>query len=60
MNSREIEKFRKECEARQVLAWPFKQRRPYLDLVGKRRGEAAMKELEAEIRRQHRLAREAA
>jgi len=35
-------------------------RRPYLDLVGKRRGEAAMKELEAEIRRQHRLAREAA
>lgn len=60
MTDTRSETYRRECEARTVLSWEFEQRRPYLDLVGKRRGEAAKKALEAEIRRQHRLAREAA
>ena len=40
-----------------MLAWPFKQRKPYLELVGKRRGDAARKELEMEVMRQHRQAK---
>lgn len=51
------EEHRRACEARQVLAWPFKQRKPYLELVGKRRGDAARKELEMEVMRQHRQAK---
>lgn len=54
------EVWRRECEARQVLRWPLSNRRAYLELVGKRRGETARKELEMEVTRQHRLARSAA
>lgn len=57
---RNTEQYRRECEARQVLAWPFEKRKPYLALVGKRRGEAARMELEQEVIRQHRLAKAAA
>lgn len=56
----DIEQFRKECEARQVLDWPFEKRKPFLQMVGKRRGIAAQKELEREIMRQHKLRRQAA
>lgn len=56
-NSEETEQFRKECEARQVLKWPFAKRKPYLEMVGKRRGEKAQMELQAEIIKQHRLAK---
>lgn len=56
----EMEQYRKECEARWVLAQRFERRRPYLTLVGKRRGHAAQSELEAEVRRQYRMAKEAA
>jgi len=59
-NTEEMEQHRKECEARQVLKWPFEKRKPYLELVGKRRGEQARMELEAEIIRQHRMAKVAA
>lgn len=55
-----IEQQRLECEARQVLAWPFAKRKPYLALVGKRRGEAAQMELQKEVIRQHRMAKEVA
>jgi len=54
------EEHRRACEARQVLAWPFQKRRPYLDLVEKRRGEAARQELEMEVRKQHQISRRAA
>lgn len=54
------EEHRRACEARQILAWPFEKRRPYLDLVGKRRGEDAQKELEMEVKRQYRMAKAAA
>lgn len=54
------EEHRRACEARQILAWPFEKRRPYLELVGKRRGEAAQRELEMEVKRQHRLTKAAA
>lgn len=47
------EQFRRECEARRVLGMPFHERKPYLELVGKRRGQAAQAELEAETKRQH-------
>lgn len=57
MTPAETEKHRKECEARTVLSWEFSKRRPYLDLVEKKRGVAARKELELEIRRQHNLAK---
>lgn len=59
-NSKGMEQYRMECEARQVLKWPFEKRKPYLESVGKRRGEKARMELEAEIIRQHRLAKAAA
>lgn len=60
MIDKKSEAYRRECEARTVLSWEFERRRPYLDLVGKRRGAEALKELEVEIRRQHRLAKAAA
>lgn len=43
-----------------MLAQPFAQRRPYLELVGKRRGEASRKELETEVKRQHQLMKKGA
>lgn len=42
------------------MAMPFSERKPLLELVGKRRGEAAKRSLELEIRRQHQLAKVAA
>lgn len=57
---KEIEQHRRECEARQVLAWPFEKRKPYLAMVGKERGDAAQMELQKEVIRQHRLAKAAA
>jgi len=42
------------------LQWPFEKRKPYLELVGKKRGEQARMELEKEIIRQHRLEKAAA
>lgn len=59
-NSEGMEQYRKECEARQVLKWPFDQRKPYLELVGKKRGEQARMELEQEIIRQYRMSKAAA
>lgn len=52
---RQIEMHRRECEARWVLTQPFGKRRPHLEMVGKRRGEAARTELEAEVKRQYQL-----
>lgn len=47
------DQYRKECEARHVLSWPAKQaRRDYLDMVEKKRGGAARKDLEREMMRQ--------
>lgn len=43
--------WRLECEARFVLAKPLVQRRPYLSLVERKRGAAALRDLEAEIKR---------
>ena len=44
---------RKQYEAKHVLSFPTKAaRREYLDLVEKKRGEMARKELEAEIMKQ--------
>lgn len=54
----DIEKFRNECEARWVLALPKPQRKPWLDSIGKKRGEPAQKYLESEVIRQYRLAKE--
>ncbi|MFY3577146.1 DUF7696 family protein [Achromobacter xylosoxidans] len=54
------EEHRRECEARQILAWPFEKRRPYLELVGKRRGAEAREELEMEVKKQYRLNKRAA
>jgi len=58
MNDQETH--RRECEARWVLAQPFARRRPYLELVGSRRGDAAKEELEMEVKRQHHLTKRAA
>lgn len=54
------EQFRRECEARYVLAMPKDQRKPWLDSIGKRRGPAAQRYLEDEVIRQHGLMRERA
>ncbi len=51
---------RRECEARHVLTLPFDRRKPYLDLVGKRRGADARQDLEQEVKRQFALRRKAA
>lgn len=53
--SGDTENFRRECEARYVLAMPKEQRKPWLDSIGKRRGVEAQKYLEAEVIRQYRL-----
>lgn len=60
MNPQQTEQRRRECESRHVLSMPFSQRSPYLDLVAKRRGEAARRYLADEIHRQHKLAKVAA
>jgi len=54
-----IEQYRLECEARHVLSMPREQRKPWLDSIGKRRGLEAQKYLEAEVKRQFRLKKEA-
>jgi len=51
---------RRECEARYVLTLPFDRRKPYLDLVAKRRGAEARLGLEQEIKRQFAVRRKAA
>ncbi|WP_459178429.1 DUF7696 family protein [Achromobacter insolitus] len=43
-----------------MLTLPFERRKPYLDLVGKRRGAEARQDLEQEIKRQFDLRRKAA
>lgn len=60
MTPRQIEQHRLACEARYVLAMPHHERKPWLDSIGKRRGQAAQKYLEAEVTRQFRLKKEAA
>lgn len=54
------EQHRHDCEVRFVLSLPFAERRPYLELVGKRRGQAARDALEADMIRQHKTRRKAA
>lgn len=54
----DVEKFRRECEARWVLTQPFSHRKPYLDGVGVQRGLDAQRELEAEVIRQHKAMKE--
>ncbi|MFT0532250.1 hypothetical protein ACMHYJ_05355 [Castellaniella hirudinis] len=53
-----VEQHRRECEARRVLSLPKPERRPWLDSIGKRRGQAAQKYLEDEVIRQHKLNKE--
>jgi hypothetical protein len=60
MTSQQIEQRRLECEARHVLSMPYAQRKPWLDAIGKKRGPEAQKYLEAEVKRQFRLKKEAA
>ena len=60
MTSQQIEQRRLECEARHVLSMPYAQRKPWLDAIGRRRGPEAQKYLEAEVKRQFRLKKEAA
>lgn len=60
MTPQQIEQHRLECEARHVLSMPYHERKPWLDSIGERRGKAAQKYLEADVRRQHRLKKEAA
>jgi len=50
-----VEQYRRECEARWVLRLPFAKRRPWLQSIGKRRGEAGRKYLEDEVIRQYRF-----
>lgn len=60
MTRQQTEQHRHECEARHVLSLPFADRKPYLEGIGRRRGEAAKAALENEVRRQHQLRKEAA
>lgn len=53
MTPQQIEQHRRECEANHVLALPFADRAPYLDLIEKRRGKEARDYLVVEIRIQH-------
>jgi hypothetical protein len=54
------EQWRRECEARHVLALPFDKRVPYLNFVGRKRGSEAQQYLETEVRRQFATRRKAA
>lgn len=60
MTPQQIEQHRLACEARHVLSMPYAQRKPWLDAIGKKRGPEAQKYLEAEVKRQFRLKKEAA
>lgn len=46
------EKHRRECEAREVMRWDRIKRTEYYADVKKRRGEAALKELIEEVKKQ--------
>ncbi|OQA32199.1 MAG: hypothetical protein BWY57_02136 [Betaproteobacteria bacterium ADurb.Bin341] len=46
------EKYRKECEAREVMSWDRVKRSEYYADVKKRRGEAAVQELIEEVKKQ--------
>ncbi|MCX5592514.1 DUF7696 family protein [Alcaligenes endophyticus] len=56
----QTEQHRHECEARYVLNLPFADRKPYLEGIGRRRGEVAKAALESEVRKQYKLRKEAA
>ena len=43
---------RKECEAREVMRWSREKRTEYYSDVKKRRGDAALKELIEEVKKQ--------
>jgi len=51
----QTEQYRRECEARWVLSLPHRERKPWLDAIGRRRGPEAQKYLEEEVIRQFRL-----
>lgn len=51
------QKWRKECEARELLTWPLAKRRKQLDLVEQKRGWQARLELQDEMERLWKLAR---
>lgn len=53
MNS--AEQHRLECEARYVLNMPLRERKPWLNSIGRVRGPQAQKYLEDEVKRQHKL-----
>ena len=59
MTPQQIEQHRLACEARHILSMPYDQRKPELDAIGKKRGLEAQKYLEAEVKRQFRLKKEA-
>lgn len=54
------EAHRRDCEARQVLAWPLDKRRDYLARVAEKRGADACEYLKAAITAQWNAKREAA
>ena len=45
------EEWRKECEARELLSWPLDKRRKQLDLVQQKRGLQARLDLQDEMER---------
>lgn len=45
------ERFRQECEAREVLGWDKGRRRAYYAQVKAKRGEQAMQQLVADVKR---------
>lgn len=49
------EKYRNECEARELLSWPLAARRKQLDLVHEKRGHEAYLKLTDEMTRQWKL-----
>ena len=49
------EQFRRECEARHIMMFPKDRRKAYYQGVKEKRGEAAEKELIAEVKRQYKL-----
>jgi len=53
-----VEQYRRECEARWVLRLPFAERRPWLAIIGQKRGEEGRRYLEVEVIRQYRLIRQ--
>ncbi len=59
MTPEQTEQRRRECEARWVLSLPKPERKPWLNSIGEKRGPEAQKYLEAEVKRQFRLKKEA-